>query len=115
MFGRFKYWQVLALKYTKEINWKIKKIVVAMETVRKISNFFAFVFITQYNLKMGKVSEKSIFFSISKPYWKVSHFLREWLLISEAYNKQVIRIIICPAKTMLLFPEISPPLNIWTK
>ena len=37
--------------------------------------FFTFVFITQYKLKMGKVSEKSIF-SISKPYWKVSDFLR---------------------------------------
>ena len=35
--------------------------------VRKISKFFTFVFITQYKLKMGKVSEKSIF-SISKPY-----------------------------------------------
>ena len=37
---------------------------------------FTFVFITQYKLKMGKVSEKSIF-SISKPYLKVSDFLRE--------------------------------------
>ena len=36
--GRFKYWKVLVLKYTK--NWKIQKIVVAMETLRKISNFF---------------------------------------------------------------------------
>ena len=57
-------------------NWKIQKIVVAMETVRKISKFFTFVFITQYMSKMGKVSEKSIF-SISRPYWKVSYFLRE--------------------------------------
>ena len=57
-------------------NWKIQKIVVAMETVRKISKFFTFVFITQYKLKMGKVSEKSIF-SISKPYCEVSDFLRE--------------------------------------
>ena len=60
-------------------NWKIQKIVVAMETVRKISKFFTFVFITQYKLKMGKVSEKSIF-SISKPYCEVSDFLRELLL-----------------------------------
>ena len=57
-------------------NWKIQKIVVAMETVKKISKFFTFVFITQYKLKMGKVSEKSIF-SISKPYCEVSDFLRE--------------------------------------
>ena len=60
--GRFKYWQVLA--YTK--NWKIHKIVAAMEMMRKVGNFFTFVFITQYKLKMGKVSEKSIV-SISKP------------------------------------------------
>ena len=52
---------------------------VAMETVRKISKFFTFVFITQYKLKMGKVSEKSIF-SISKPYCEVSDFLMECLL-----------------------------------
>ena len=52
---------------------KIHKIVVAMETVRQISIFFTFVFIIQYNLKMGKVSD---FFSISKPYWKMSDFLR---------------------------------------
>ena len=57
-------------------NWKIKKIVVAMETVRKISKFFTFVFITQYRLKMGNVSEKYIF-SISKPCWKVFDFLKE--------------------------------------
>ena len=62
-------------------NWKIQKIVVAMETVRKIRKFFTFVFITQYKLKMGKVSEKSIF-SISKPYCEVSDFLIEWLLNS---------------------------------
>ena len=49
---------------------------VAMETVRQIAKFFTFVFITRYKLKMGKVSEKSIF-SISKPYWKMSDFLRE--------------------------------------
>ena len=54
-------------------NWKIQKIMVAMETVRKISTFFTFVFITQYKLKMGRVSEKSIF-SISKPYCEVSDF-----------------------------------------
>ena len=42
--------------------WKIQKIVVAMETVRKISKFFTFMFITQYKLKMGQFSEKSIFF-----------------------------------------------------
>ena len=39
-------------------------------------HFFTFVFITQCKLKMGKVSEKSIF-SISKPYWRMSDFLRE--------------------------------------
>ena len=43
-------------------NWKIQKIVVALKTARKISKFFAFVFIAQYKLKMDKVSEKSIFF-----------------------------------------------------
>lgn len=33
-----------------------------METMRKISIFFTFVFITHYKLKMGKLSEKSIIF-----------------------------------------------------
>ena len=61
------------------IKWNIQKIVVAMETERRISKFFTFVFITQYKLKLGKVSKKSIF-SISKAYWKVSDFLRERLL-----------------------------------
>ena len=61
-------------------------ILVAMGVVRKISNFFTFVFITQYKLKKGKVSEKSIF-SISKPYWKVSEFLRQGLLRNKTSAK----------------------------
>ena len=69
-------------------NWKIQKIVVAMETVRKISKFFIFVFITQYKLKMGKISEKPIFFSsISELYWKVSDFLIKGLLKSSCKSR----------------------------
>ena len=45
-------------------NWKIQKIMVAMETVRQITKFFIFVFITRYKLKMGKVSEISNFLSV---------------------------------------------------
>ena len=62
----------LALKYTKKLENSENR---GMETVRKISNFLALVFITQY-VKNGQ-SFRKIYFSISKPYWKVSDFLRE--------------------------------------
>ena len=86
--GKFWLWNI-------QKNWKIQKIVVAMETVRQKAKFFTFVFIIQYKFKMGKVSEKSIF-SISKPYWKVSDFLREWLLRSPlSLNKHYLLRLLC--------------------
>ena len=59
--------QGLALKYTKKKkkkkkNYTIQKIGVAMETVRKISIFFTFVFINQYKLKKWAKIQKNLFF-----------------------------------------------------
>ena len=57
-------------------NWKIQKTVVAMETVRKISNFF-YISVHHSIYVKNVQSFRKVCFSISKPYKKVSDFPRE--------------------------------------
>ena len=52
--------QILALKYTKK-NLENSENRGCHGNGGENQHFFTFVFITQYKLKMGKVSEKSIF------------------------------------------------------